>query len=127
LEEGEGSKNAILLYAWGSMDKQAGISLSGDEMVSIGEMFQDGPDVSLHDGGGRFASEGQDIVDGEGGGAPVASEEGDRGFCNACMLSDICPDLFKEGSGISIEGFVESYARMTGFASDDPSGRSSCF
>ena len=104
-----------------------GITLNGDEVVCIREVFKDGLYIRLHDGRGRFAGKGQDIVSREGGGAPMASEEGDGGVHDACMLTDVRPDLSEEGGGIPIEGFVEGYARMAGFASDDPSGCSSCF
>ena len=57
----------------------------------------------------------------------MASKEGDGRVRNACMLADVCPYLFEEGGSISIKGFVKGDARMTGFALDDPSERSSCF
>jgi hypothetical protein len=96
-------------------------------MICVREMFEDGSYIGLHDGGGRFAGKGQDIVDGEGGGAPVASEEGDGRVRNTRVLTDVHPYLFEEGSGIPVEGFVKGYACMASFALDDPSGRSGCF
>ena len=96
-------------------------------MICVREMFKDGPDISLHDGGGRFAGEGQDIISGEGGGAPMASKEGDGRVCDTCMLSDVHPYLFEEGGGIPLEGFIKSYAHVTGFMLNDSSGCSSHF
>ena len=91
-------------------------------MIRIREMFKYGSYISLHDGGGRFASKSQDIVGGEGGGAPVASKEGDGGVCDASMLTDVRLYLFKKGSGISVKGLVKGDACVTSFAPNDPSG-----
>ena len=55
----------------------------------------------------------------------MAAEEGDQGVSDTSVLSDVRPYLFKEGGGISIEGFVESKARVASLSSDD-SSRHSC-
>jgi hypothetical protein len=109
------------------MDEQAGVSFSGDEVVGVGEVFKDGRDVNLHNGGWGLACKGQYIVSREGGGALVATEEGDGRVYDAHMLSDVCPDLFKEGDGVPAKGFGKGNAHMTGFASDDPGGHNSRF
>jgi len=46
------------------MYEEAGVSFGGYKVIGIRELFKDGPNVSLHDGRGGFACEGQDVVGG---------------------------------------------------------------
>ena len=57
----------------------------------------------------------------------MASKEGDGRVHDACMLMDVRLYLLEEGDSVPIKGFVKGNARMTSFASDDPSGCGSHF
>jgi len=122
LQDSKRGEYPFLSGARGAMDEEVGVAFGGDEVVGVRELFEDGDHVFLHDRGRRFAHEGEYVVGGEGGSAPVPSKEGDRGL-GTSELMEVSFDLLEECGGISAKRFGEGKSSVSGLAADDPGGR----